>query len=615
MSFFHSLLTTAGSLTLYPSSDRAVMAGVGPAPQLGYLTFGIQAISPIDDSLYFIYRHGSNHNSEPDASVKAIRSTDHWDSTPTPVTIIAAPGGGVNLTSVDIFVTSTGRVLMFYSKQPVGVSTGYFKYSDTPDLSVISTEIRFSMDYDGQYIDMTGQCIEVDGIIYKTVWATDNIGGTEVPIYKSTDNGLTWTKITLISDEVEDYDETGLALHPNGTFYAFQRSNALEKLIVKTSEDLGVTWSAALITDIPARGRNGACITPQGTFCIITRHPSDGRTLLVQSNDGTDYTWDYIDGRDGIYMYGGPVWVPSYSAIIAMWSDEAENGDAFAGPTIIIAKTIIQSPTPVAAPTTYDVDYQGWLDFGSANGETLPSNATKAIDNICVAGLRTDGSLANIENFWMFEYNNAALSSIVKRSVIKPWLKVVAVASPTYSTDGWHFNGTSQYLNTQIYLSQTTIYTLNDASAFYYCATNSDTSLHWDLGTGDASFSTFGDGLVMIPKTPDPGGVAAFAVNDNTPDATTVSVASSIGFHHAVRINASTKRWYTNGVKIGADITRASVGRSGEQLLLGAVNYAGGDPHRFSARTIGLFGYGNQMSGQQLLLSNRFATRRAALGL
>lgn len=581
------------NLTLYPSTYRAFLAGEGT---LDYLSFG--GLSRMASGrLVAPYRQGSGHNTGPDGSIMATYSDDGF-ATKATVTITASNAVN-NLADTDSFTTSTGRTIIFYTKSSgAGNQDCFYKYSDNADLSSLSAETRLTTDYDGKFLNGTGTCLEIGGALYKVCWGSNNVFPAaqpmETPVYKSVDNGDTWTRISYISSSVENYDETTLALHPSGRVYAFQRDNVTKKLIVKYSDDVLLTWSAALITDIPSQAKSPAVITPNGNFCIISRLAADPdlRTIIIKSSDGVNYTWDYLDEHLGAYMYGGVVWDGTKIQVVHAVSVDplAETTLNTSGPTIMIYREIEESATPVTAPTQYDSAYRCLLDYVQANGENMPSDALKTIHSTMLSSFRSGGFLNSIYYFHWGNNKDASLGAMSLREWLRPWLKATAVNSPTYGLTGYQFNGTTQYIDMVGGRLDNggAKYSQNNAGLAYYTPDN----------TQDAAFGRVcgNDRVTMILRASD--GNLYYRCNDGTN--TTLAVSATTGGHFFDKRHDSANKYiWRDGVQIGtAAVASATLVGVSNNPYIGCWNQ-GGTPSNFSNKTCGYAILSLGFSGQE----------------
>jgi hypothetical protein len=595
---------------LYPSTDRALRYGTGAKP---YITFGDGAINQTTGRIFYIYREAVDHNASGDGDIYFSYSDDGGLTLSAKQLILADPDGvgTINLTSVCVGVTSTQRVIFFYSKQTTGSSIIYFKYSDDHG-ATLSSEIRLTTNFDPGYIDATGSCIEIGGVLYKSCWTSLN-----TVLYTSSDNGLTWTFKSFISG-AETSDEASLVYY-GSTLYCFARNNGLHRILVYKSTNLGTTWSAYEDTGIPSQGKPPSGVTPDGKlfglgreYTTIPTEFASNRTILWQSNaDRTSYTWQFIDGRTAPYMYGFALWHNTLNRVVSIWSDEVQNSP-FGTRALIISKDIEYSSTPVAPPTVYDPDYQSILDFSHVDGITVPSNATKLIDSNFLAGGRTDGWLEEFDALYMPMANNASLEQFYRRNMRKAWLSLTPTNTPTYGVNGYDFNGTDEYLVLATELSNMTKFTQNSASVVYY--TSENVQGNPSLGVGGGSFSLRTDGTFLNPRNN--SDLLFYSINGGALQS--VSNTNSIGLYIIKRLGSTAiEAWKDpngSGIVNIASHTVTSTGRATFPLHVGAERFADG-VFLFGTKNCGFIGIGSGMDGTEASISTRFFTRKTALGL
>ncbi len=726
MSFFYSLLTTGGVYSFYPSTDKATHAGIGPAPQIGYLAFGDIDNDPDDPNImYSVWYLSSDHNSTPvNSSIIMYRSLDGGGTWSAQFTV--QPNNvGYNITNPTVQVIKSGankgRVIVNWSKQrgptiyesPImggGPSDSIAIYSDdiksigNPASATWSSSYKLYPDF-GEKLSTSSTSINLTSVTVSTnqnitigtgltnIWVgrkigvisnsdtnkyfigtivsynsgsgatvisvTSKLGGTThsdwnvilnnyadscgkaitLPdnsllkvmhwgdgagylgyVFSSTD-GITWTYKstvwTLSSDPGNsDSHEAQLGRNPlNGDIWCIRRNGTEHFLIYSISSDAGSTWGTRVITSVPNQGKPPFTFTDRGGIVGIGRGGAlaNARTTIWQSSDRETFTWDWIDGREDCpYMYGGVVKMPT--KVIATWAIEAHNTPvAFQGPNLIIQKDIYESATPIAPPTIYDQDYQSWLDFGQGNAETIPADPIKIIDNTLVAGLRSNAILTELDHYFIFEYNNAALGAITKRSWRQPWLITVPVASPTYAVDGYRFNGTTQVMSLNFLLSNAAKFVQNSASVFYYTPTNTSGEIYTDFGESTGTFSTLTTAVVFRPRNS--SNQAHWTINEDTAGSTTTAgVTDSSGSWMLQRSASNAKALFRNGASL-ATSTNVSTGKGALELRIGAGIWSAGSVNQYSPRTFGCITVGSALVGKEAILHTLFATRRTALGL
>jgi hypothetical protein len=114
------------------------------------------------------------------------------------------------------------------------------------------------------------------------------------------------------------------------------------------------------------------------------------------------------------------------------------------------------------APNGLDADYQAVLDYGTAQGYTLPSASQQVLQNQLVVDLKAAGVWSKLDTFAVFATDGDSDFALID------WIRLTdytAVNSPTFTTnEGFQGNGTSSYINTNYNPSTSGVnYTLNDA--------------------------------------------------------------------------------------------------------------------------------------------------------
>ena len=292
----------------------------------------------IDSSgdLHLVYRKGSDHNTTLNGTIVYRKSTDNgvtWSAEST----VVPNDGAILLTNCSITYTSTGRLIVTYSKESGTTRTPYRRYSD--DLGdTWSTEAIFSNEYgSGQWVSVTG--------------AIEQVGKRNAVMFSSEDDGDTWTKfgdITptpftfTIGGNDPDFEEPTLFRLKSGIWACLLRSDPspFTGSYMIYSYDLE-RWSwPKKVSD--SRGKNPVCVTPSGTIISVGRNAADWRTLLSYSTDGgKTWTSEYLDAITSAYMYAGVVWSHVINKAIVVYSYQTTGGaTTTTGPCNIVCKHI-----------------------------------------------------------------------------------------------------------------------------------------------------------------------------------------------------------------------------------------------------------------------------------
>jgi hypothetical protein len=688
---------------LYPSVERALKAGVGPTPLIGYVTFG-GAVLLSDGTELDYWRYGSTHNTLPDADIKIFRN-DNGVLSPEYI-VKDHTETSKNVTSISAGEGNNGRVFVFYSLQRAAnayevtaPSDVYYKYSDDlldfadPNDATWSSEIRMTTDY-GEllstcsdsinlstvtaplnvtigtglagvvgrriilasaadtgnrvtgtvtaynsgsgattigsivingtvtrsdwnvglttYIDATGSMIKLaNGDLLKSCWLTTSTGLSAV-VYKSTaaSNGAAWTFLSsILVDPINGVDETCITQLPDGRVIAYMRCNSLQIVRVRISSDFGATWGSTINTNIPGQGKTSIACS-DSILCGITRDPVTARTLYFYcdlDSDFSTYTVGFLDARTKAYMYGDVLF--NGTDFIATYSVEAEGSILYQGPTVVIRKVI--SLTAVAPPTVYDVDYQSMIDYATAGGLTLPSDATKLIHSNALAALRTAELIDEADSIYLPMANDVAAEQFYRKNVRKAWQTSTPVDTPTYAANGYDFNGTSEYVILATALSNLAKFTRNNASVVYYTA--DDVQGNPAFGVGNGNFSTRTDGTFLNPRNN--SNLLFYSINGGALQS--VANASSTGLYILKRLNSTTIEIWKDtgsGPVLLHTATVSSTGVATHPLHMSAEKFQD-MVTLFSPRNFGFVMIGSAMPGSESEIGSIFYTMKTALGV
>lgn len=590
----------------YTTSSFAILAGAGANPTRGYYSFGGCAIDNTSGRIYSTWRKGAGHNIGVGDADIVVYMTDNEGVTNSAEYILQDKSVRplYNLTNPSVMVANNRRVIVFwYEQQAGGTSVPKYKYSDnffnavSPAAATWSSEQNFPTD-GFSYVDGPGEGILLsNGKLLKAVW-TNTLGVQTVRCYESTaaSNGLSWTfKGNITTDAVNPCDETCIVELPNGNIMAFCRSNTLNVIRTTISTDGGATWAALTNTSITSVGKSPIVVTPSGFLYGTTREPVTGRTKTFWSTDYTTFSTGYIDNRGTQYMYGKPVWSTANNRIVNFHADEAYNSQIYNGPTLIIVSYIQLSQTPLTTVPAYDDLYQSVLDFANANGETLPSTTLQTKHNTFVSSLRTNGKLAKSDGFYLVKNNNATLSAFATRQWGKSWIKALLGDAPTYGVNGFDFDGVNDYFRCNMVLSNQSNFQRDDASITYYTDESGTGTTTIAGGTGDGSFSTRANSVVLWP---DLTGLVYANLNNGGLANSVSNGGSSVGLWELVRDNSANFRLYKNGTLL-ATFTSASSGRAAADMYIGCERYNADNLQFFGVRGFGLIAIGGSKTSWQ----------------
>ena len=115
----------------------------------------------------------------------------------------------------------------------------------------------------------------------------------------------------------------------------------------------------------------------------------------------------------------------------------------------------------------FDADYQSVLDYGTAQGYTLPSSGQQTLQNDLLVALKAAGIWSKLDTFANFATDGDSDFALID------WIRLsdyTAVNSPTFTADeGFTGNGTSSSINTNYNPNTSGVnFSLNNASVYLY---------------------------------------------------------------------------------------------------------------------------------------------------
>lgn len=196
-----------------------------------------------------------------------------------------------------------------------------------------------------------------------------------------------------------------------------------------------------------------------------------------------------------------------------------------------------------------------------------PSNRTISAVNNFIKAAKSNGYFYLLDRFWLFAQD---IQTNAVYSIVNPTSTTCTeVNAPTFlAYNGFDFNGTSQYLNTNYTPSTNGVnYTLNNASHGVYCNENVGGTFGWDMGLQDASNAST---ISLRDNT----NTCYAKVNNAVANFVSGANSNSIGLFNVVRSGVNTISIYINGVSTYSD-TDVSTSLPTRPFFLGAYNNNG----------------------------------------
>src|SRR3990167_11122239 len=193
------------------------------------------------------------------------------------------------------------------------------------------------------------------------------------------------------------------------------------------------------------------------------------------------------------------------------------------------------------------------------------SFAQKIRYNNFISNMKNYGYFTEQDRIWLLAGEN---ENHVKISLRNPNATAIsAINSPTWTTGGYDFNGTSQYLDTITVMSTYTKYTRDAASAYVYIRENGQSA-----GVDFGATSNVGvNELILHTRKSDD--LLYEAINDDNAT-NTVSNTDSRGFYQLRRNSGTNVDVFKNGSLL-SNVTESSTGTPGIKLFIGAHNNNG----------------------------------------
>ena len=141
----------------------------------------------------------------------------------------------------------------------------------------------------------------------------------------------------------------------------------------------------------------------------------------------------------------------------------------------------------------YDSDYQAVLDYGFAQGWTLPSSTTRTKDNTMILALKSAGIWNKLDVFYMFSTDGDSNFASINWKNPGTWNATLVGGIPFTTNSGFTGNTTSYYIRVTGYIPLGASgvgvnYTLNNASRYFWKG-NSGVSGIMD-GNSTAAYNT-----------------------------------------------------------------------------------------------------------------------------
>lgn len=203
----------------------------------------------------------------------------------------------------------------------------------------------------------------------------------------------------------------------------------------------------------------------------------------------------------------------------------------------------------------FDADYQAVLDYGTAQGYTLPSGGQQTLQNDLLVALKSAGVWSKLDTFANFATDGDSNFALIDWKRLSDY---TAVNSPSFTTNqGYKGNATSSYIDTNYSpLTSGVNFSLNNASVYLYVKEEAT------LGTFKVILSYDGN-LGMCNEVN-----ARQRLNNGSSNLTTAVNLGGVGMKSINRTSATNLDLYSNTTLSSRTQSSTSI-YSGNNILLG----------------------------------------------
>lgn len=275
---------------------------------------------------------------------------------------------------------------------------------------------------------------------------------------------------------------------------------------------------------------------------------------------------------------------------------------------ITVPEQIITTPDCGGADggnIVFDADYQAVLDYGTAQGYSLPSEDQQIIENQKMLNMKAEGVWDDLDLFYHFEtdgdedfakinWKNPGTNNLVKNGTV------------TFTElEGFTGDGSTGYLDTGWAPATNAVhFTQDEGGAFCYINNNPAAAVTMVFGARGNGSGAFNGQMLLVPKINSGGEQHYFAVNAASATPVDTGVSAN-GFYHIRRVLSNDMRLFKNGSQVGATQTSVSSSLSNRDVAILACNFATGVGN-YSDHQIGCFGIGASLTGKESALNTIF---------
>lgn len=228
-----------------------------------------------------------------------------------------------------------------------------------------------------------------------------------------------------------------------------------------------------------------------------------------------------------------------------------------------------------------DADATTYINAVEAAGRTL-TDAEKGYINTYIVGLKSAGIWDKIYDRGLPIWGTAAPSLLTLKGIAT----LTAINSPTFSSTGVDFNGTNQYITTNIIPS--TALSLTSTHISYY---SQEDVLNTNTDMGCVSSTN----RLEIYLRHNTTGLTARIWATGSGQITTTAPGTSMGYFMATRVSGSDLRLIFNGSQTGSTVTSTAGARPTNAIYIGCRNLDG-SPSLYSNHNCSMWSVGSGLT-------------------
>ena len=254
------------------------------------------------DTWIMVYRQGAQHSYDADGMIHVRFSDDEgatWtepdvDLNSNAVTGAPFVGHSTNDTAdAIIFAAPNGDLLIHIAELQTGdAPRGTYQWRSTDGGTTWSDEGQINADgdlYGGQDFVVVGSEVYITTV--SSAWASP----MAAHLYKSADNGATWTFVSVIATTAENANEASIEYLDANRFLCVLRDSLNAKTYQRLSNDLGATWD--VLTDVTAslsvlqRPRTRIVANEPNRIYLFGRDTYTSSYTVIYYSDDNGVTW------------------------------------------------------------------------------------------------------------------------------------------------------------------------------------------------------------------------------------------------------------------------------------------------------------------------------------